>query len=151
MGKLFRMKAVEVIGAADKTHSGIISEPDIIQVLVQGIVFLNHTDCNLKIKAAFLHFLIGYVHPFYDGNGRLARYLSLYILADDLQIVGLLGLSKAIRQNRKEYYRAFEQAKHQLNCAELTQFAEFFLRMVVQSMKYGLEVLNSSASADSIQ
>ena len=39
------------------------------------IAFANEQDnINDLIKAAIIHFYIAYMHPYFDGNGRIARH-----------------------------------------------------------------------------
>ena len=57
-----------------------------------------NTDTNPVIKAAALHFLFAYIHPFADGNGRAARILFYwYALKKGLGAFKYLPVSKTLR------------------------------------------------------
>ena len=45
-----------------------------------------------------------YIHPFYDGNGRTARFIASYFLAEHLNYLTALRLSVIIKRQRKKYY-----------------------------------------------
>ena len=56
------------------------------------------------IKAIILHFMIGYVHPFVDGNGRLARALMYwYCLKENYWLVEHMAISKVIKGSKGKY------------------------------------------------
>ena len=38
------------------------------------------SDSNDLLKAALIHFYIAYLHPYFDGNGRMARLMHLWYL-----------------------------------------------------------------------
>lgn len=78
------------------------------------INFANHDDPEGAFyypleKAAILHFMIGYVHPFCNGNGRTARALFYwYLLRSGCWIVEFFSISKLLRQ--PSWRRRYEQA-----------------------------------------
>ena len=60
------------------------------------------------IKAIILHFLIGYIHPFGDGNGRTARALFYWsILRSGYWLFEYVSISKIIQEKRSTYDAAF--------------------------------------------
>ncbi len=60
------------------------------------------------VRAITLHFMIGYEHPFVDGNGRLARALFTWsMLKSGYPICRFLSLSRQILRSRNAYYRAY--------------------------------------------
>lgn len=60
------------------------------------------------VRAITLHFMIGYEHPFVDGNGRLARVLFTWsMLKSGYPICRFLSLSRQIHRSRSAYYRAY--------------------------------------------
>lgn len=55
-----------------------------------------------------LHFLIGYIHPFYDGNGRTARALFYwYVLSRGYRLFEYIPISKMIKQSPAKYRDAY--------------------------------------------
>ena len=60
------------------------------------------------IKAMILHFMIGYEHPFVDGNGRTARALFYWYLAKHgYWLIEFVSISKIIKHAPSKYSRAF--------------------------------------------
>lgn len=67
------------------------------------------TQSHPIIKSAVAHFWFVTLHPFDDGNGRLARAIGDYFLAQaDKLPHRFYSLSSAILRNRKQYYHALE-------------------------------------------
>ena len=66
------------------------------------------TDIPELYAAALCHFLFGYIHPFFDGNGRTGRYLLALQLSRPLSQPTVLSLSRVIAENKATYYRAFD-------------------------------------------
>jgi len=60
------------------------------------------------IKAIILHFMIGYIHPFGDGNGRTARALFYwFMLKSGYWMFEYVSISKLIQEKRGDYDKAF--------------------------------------------
>ena len=60
------------------------------------------------IKAVILHFMIAYIHPFGDGNGRTARALFYWsIIRSDYWLFEYVSISKLIKEKRGDYDKAF--------------------------------------------
>lgn len=70
------------------------------------------SDADPLVKMAVLHFQFESIHPFYDGNGRTGRILSiLYLVLKDLLDLPVLYLSRFITQHKAEYYRHLQQVR----------------------------------------
>lgn len=60
------------------------------------------------IKAIILHFMVGYIHPFGDGNGRTARALFYWsMLHSGYWLFEYISISKLIKEKRGAYDKAF--------------------------------------------
>jgi Fic family protein len=60
------------------------------------------------VKAIILHFAIGYIHPFGDGNGRTARAIFYWsMLRSGYWLFEYVSISKLIQESRSAYDRAF--------------------------------------------
>lgn len=141
-GEIFRKSGVDVQSATQKViHKGLMPESKIIETFEQSLAVLNDNDIDIFIRIAVFHYLFGYVHPFYDGNGRTSRFISSYLLAQ--QLTPLIGfrLSYTIKENISKYYKAFDVCNDPHNKGELTPFVEMFLNIVEQSMQQLLETL----------
>jgi Fic family protein len=62
-----------------------------------------------SVRAVLGHWLIGYIHPYLDGNGRVARFLMNVMLASG-------GPWTIIRlEDRTSYLRALDRARLELD------------------------------------
>ncbi|HMI63409.1 MAG TPA: Fic family protein [Puia sp.] len=88
------------------------------------------------IKACIIHFMIGYVHPFVDGNGRTARALFYwYLLKKGYWLTEYLSISKLILRSKAQYAKAYLYTEIDEN--DLTYFIKYKLR----TMKLAFESL----------
>ena len=67
-----------------------------------------HPFIHPLIKACILHFMIGFIHPFADGNGRTARAVFYwYMLKSGYWLTEYLSISRIIKETKKQYEKAF--------------------------------------------
>jgi Fic family protein len=86
------------------------------------------------IKAIMLHFWIGLLHPFVDGNGRLARGLFYwYLLRKGYWAFALLPISLVIKKSPSQYADAYILSEQDDN--DLTYFIDYNLRKINQSIE----------------
>lgn len=135
-GKLFRKGPVSVCdGMGKAVHQGVEPESKIIEMLTVGLHFLKEDDIPTLVRAALFHFLFAYVHPFYDGNGRMNRFISSCLLAEEYELAVALRLSRFIQDDLRAYYKAFSTCEHKLNRGDLTPFAIAFAQIIVNGME----------------
>ncbi len=86
------------------------------------------------LKGILIHYFIGYVHPFFDGNGRTARALFYFkSIKNQLSYVELLSVSAYLRTHGKQYEKSFEKVKD--NEFDLTYFIDFCLDSISSALK----------------
>lgn len=93
--------------------------------------FANHVDevefIHPIIKGIILHFLIGYIHPFADGNGRTARALFYwYLMSKGYWLVEYMSISKIIIRAPVQYAKAYLHSEYDEN--DLTYFIDYNLK-----------------------
>lgn len=143
-GKFFRKSNVGIQGNDGKIiHRGITGENNIISAMEKSINFLNDDRYDILLRIAVFHYLFGYIHPFYDGNGRTSRFISSYFLSKNLNSLIGYRISYTIRKNIQKYYKAFTVCNHYNSHGDLTPFAEMFLTIVLESEKDLLDALNT--------
>ena len=102
-GEIFRKDVVTVKNARQETvHTGIYPETKIVSYMQKSLDILNDENSDILVRTAVFHYLFGYVHPFYDGNGRVSRFISSYYLAKDLDPLVGNRLSYTIQDNISE-------------------------------------------------
>lgn len=95
--------------------------------------FNNVYDIDLVLKAGISHLWFVTIHPFEDGNGRIARAISDMVLARaDGTPERFYSLSSQIDAERKDYYNQLE--KQQRNTTEITEWLEWFLDCLGRSI-----------------
>ncbi|UJF33577.1 Fic family protein [Paenibacillus hexagrammi] len=130
-GKVFRKQPVDVVTATGKViHKGVYPESSIYNYLKHMIEYLNEHPTPMLYKIAISHYLFGYIHPFYDGNGRTSRYISSMYLLSELDRLTALTLSYSTNKHRNLYYDAFSESNHPHNQGELTFFCEAFFEII---------------------
>lgn len=135
-GEIFRKDMAEVTTSTQKViHQGVYPETKIIQLMEQALNILNQKEIPVLIRISIFHYLFGYIHPFYDGNGRTSRFISSYLLSKDFEFLIGFRLSYTIKAHIKEYYDAFKECNDEKNLGDLTPFIIMFLGVILESFK----------------
>ncbi len=96
---------------------------------------------DLVIKSAIAHFWFIIIHPFDDGNGRIARALSDLILArSDDSPQRFYSLSSQILLERKMYYSILQEVQHK--DGDITKWLSWFLNCMYRALKTTEETMN---------
>ena len=86
------------------------------------------------VKAVALHFMIGWLHPFVDGNGRTARALFYWSMAGSgYWLVEYLSISAALRRAPITYMHAYLRTETDGN--DLTYFIDHQLDVLGASIR----------------
>jgi len=97
------------------------------------------------MKAIMLHFWMGYLHPFSDGNGRLARLLFYwYLVKKGYWAFVYLPISKIIKRSPKQYIMAYIYSEQDDN--DLTYFIDYNLKKIKLAVKEFEQYLSKQAS-----
>jgi Fic family protein len=86
------------------------------------------------IKACILHFLIGYLHPFIDGNGRTARAIFYwYVISKGYWLFEYLSISRKIAESPAKYARAYLYTEKDDN--DLTYFIKYHIEVIEKALE----------------
>ena len=89
---------------------------------------------NDLIKAAILHFGLAYLHPYFDGNGRMARLLHLwYLVQQGYSSALFVPMSRFVEESCARYYKAYtrvEQNQQISGVLDVKPFLVFFAESV---------------------
>ena len=133
-GLIFRKETVHVYKSNDKIiHNGILPETRIIDYINKSLNILNDSSIDILIRISLFHYLFGYIHPFYDGNGRINRFITSYYLSRYFNNIIGYRLSLSIKQNLSKYLKAFEETNDPRNKGDLSTFVYDFLSIIYQS------------------
>jgi Fic family protein len=81
-------------------------------------------------RAALAHLYFVCIHPFEDGNGRIARALAEKALAQNLGQPSLIALAYTIERKRKDYYAALERNNKDL---EIDGWMKYFANTILEA------------------
>jgi len=137
----FRTDQDEVV-VADNEEKFIYFQPPkqefVQQEILRLIAFANDElgefFLHPVIKAIMIHFWIGYLHPFTNGNGRLARLLFYwYLLRRRYWAFAYLPISKIIRRSPIQYGNAYVYSEQ--DDLDLTYFIDYNIRKIKLAIK----------------
>lgn len=106
------------------------------EFLVHLCAFFNDENTEIFvhpiIRAITIHFLVGYYHPFADGNGRTARALFYwYMMKSNYWLVQYLSISRIIKGSKKSYEKAFLYSEADGN--DIGYFIQYNLDVLLKS------------------
>ena len=95
----------------------------------------NQKKCHIIELAALLHHKLVYIHPFADGNGRMAR-----LIMNVLIMKAGYPLAIILRNDRKRYYRVLSEA----DSKKYEPLCEFIAQSVIRTLNIYLKILTPS-------
>ena len=137
---IFRTK--DGINVVDEMTDEVFYTPPtyekIEQLMDAFCLFANSNDesefIHPIIKGIILHFLIGYIHPFVDGNGRTARAIFYwFLISKGYWLVEYMSISKIIIKTPAQYARAYLHSEYDNN--DLTYFINYNLKCMDLALK----------------
>jgi len=86
------------------------------------------------VKAVILHFMMGYIHPFGDGNGRSARALFYwFMLKSGYWLFEYVSISQLLRKAPSKYVKSYVYTE--TDEGDLTYFIDYQLHVVVRAIE----------------
>lgn len=86
------------------------------------------------VKASILHFLIGFIHPFVDGNGRTARALFYwYLLKNGYWLTEYLSISRVILKTKTQYEKAYIYTE--IDDMDVSYFIHYQVKVLTQAFE----------------
>lgn len=147
-GPLFRKESVNVVTVTNRViHEGVNPHYLIEQKVQELLNFLNEDNkIEMVIKIAISHYYFGYIHPFYDGNGRTSRFINSLYLNEEYDKLTAISLSRSIDNDKKTYYEIFDTTNKVINRGELNYFIDKFLGFIINGQKMLIEELKIKKS-----
>ncbi len=120
--------------------------PEASRVEAEMTAFLSWFNATSNIdpviKAAIAHFRFVTIHPFDDGNGRIARAITdMQLSRGDGTSQRFYSMSNQILAERKRYYEILEKTQH--GDSDITEWIEWFLSCFERALIGSTEVLKS--------
>lgn len=141
-GNLYRHDSVYVVGTKVE-HTGM-SYKQVPSYMKSLVKYINQKDdIQDLMKACIIHFYIAYVHPWFDGNGRMARLVHLWFLVQrGYQSVLFVPFSSLIEKTRKQYYDAYQTIEDNYrytHTIDVTPFLLYFINNVYNNIEQPLQ------------
>ncbi len=102
--------------------------PEFVTTLCDFFNNENHsTFIHPIIKGIIIHFMVAYMHPFVDGNGRTARALFYwYMLKENYKLTEYMSISRVIAKSKTSYEKSFRYTENDGN--DMGYFVAYNLR-----------------------
>jgi len=90
-------------------------------------------------RACIAHLYFVSIHPFEDGNGRIARALSVKAISQSISNPMLIALSQTIQNNRKEYYSMLQKSNKD---NKIDDWINYFAQTIITAQEYSLTLVD---------
>ena len=93
--------------------------------------FINNSEMNIILLSAIFHYYFVAIHPFSDGNGRLARYWVSLMLIKYNKNFEFIPIEEEMYLNHEEYYSSIAECHNNGNA---NVFIKFLLKTINSSL-----------------
>lgn len=130
-----RFRTNDNVVVADMVEGDVVYTPptfeDIPEFVADLCDFFNNdnprTFIHPIIKGIIIHFMLAYMHPFVDGNGRTARALFYwYMLKENYKLTEYMSISRVIAKSKTSYEKSFRYTENDDN--DMGYFVAYNLR-----------------------
>lgn len=145
----YRKGEMQVVSGAfghEKIHYEAVAKENVKLEMDAFLKWVNAKDEQLDsvIKAAIAHLWFVTIHPFDDGNGRIARTICDMLLArSDESKYRFYSMSAQINRERNKYYAALENVQHRTEDSDVTAWLEWFLSCLKNALNASEKILQS--------
>ena len=126
----FREEEMTIVsnrGYKDKIHYQAPPPNELNNQIDTFLDYINTSKDNPFIKSAIAHLWFVIIHPYDDGNGRIARAITNYILSKELGLnYKYFSISEAVINDKKRYYEILEKT-NRLHLKKSYDFTEWIL------------------------
>lgn len=130
----------------EKIHYAAVSVENLENQMQQFLDFYNNSTLHPYIKSAITHLWFVIIHPFEDGNGRLARVLADSILPKPANnYTKFYSLSLIINKERAKYYEILEQTTNLIynSNLEINNLINWHLDILEKSFKNSIDIIET--------
>jgi len=107
----------------------------ISQLMEDWYRYMNNISDSYPLQAAVSHIWFEKIHPFLDGNGRVGRLVSYWILKRGwYDFGGFVPIEKFLDEHKDQYYYGLSK-----DTSDVTIFVEFFLEALLSQAQLSLE------------
>jgi len=133
----YRTGEMQVISGAmgkEKVHYEAVKPELVKKEMDKFLDWFNNENClDPVLKAAIAHFWFIIIHPFDDGNGRIARAITDMLLARaEGSGERFYSMSSQILAERKRYYEVLQKVQH--SSGDITEWLDWFMHCLKNAM-----------------
>lgn len=133
----YRHDDVFIMGS--KTEHRGLPHHKLKKYMCEFIEFINkEDDFNDLWKGVIIHFYFGYIHPYFDGNGRTARLLHLWYLVQRGYSSALyIPFSSYINEEKNKYYNSYSFIEENYSISQMidvTPFVVYFTKNIYNKL-----------------
>jgi Fic family protein len=137
-----RFRTNDKVVVADMVEGDIVYTPPTYKEIPEFVEtlcdFFNNDSPNTFIhpiiKGIIVHFMLAYMHPFVDGNGRTARALFYwYMLKENYKLTEYMSISRVISKSKTSYEKAFRYTENDEN--DMGYFVAYNLKALETSFQ----------------
>lgn len=133
----YRTGPVDIVSGSGDYEEVIFEGPpgNIVESEMDAFIKWYNSTSHLKentfyvsgpVRSAIAHMWFTSIHPFGDGNGRIARAISEHALFQDFDIPPLFSISTPINENRNDYYKMLAESSRIYPSVDLTNWVKWF-------------------------
>lgn len=155
----YRHDTVYVVGQ-NIEHQGL--NPQLLPKYISSLIDYTRQEDELDqiVKSIVLHYYFAYLHPYFDGNGRMARLFQLWYLVQKGYTASLfIPFSIYLNQTKGLYYKAFDSVSTNYKLTELlggtpfvdvTPFVVYYIEQVINKLPAKATSANALAQYTSL-
>ena len=133
----YRTEEMQIVSGAmgkEKIHYEAVSAQGLQTEMNKFLSWINNNNLlDPVLKAAIAHFWFIIIHPFDDGNGRIARAIADMLLARaEKSTERFYSMSSQILIERKQYYEVLQKVQH--SDGDITDWLVWFLNCLQKSL-----------------
>ena len=147
-----RNTSVGIVKGEDLAH--IAPPGEMVYPLIKDLFDYLKNDKDLPlIKSCVFHYEFEFIHPFSDGNGRISRVLTNFLLLKSgYQYMPYISHEKIIEDNKPDYYMALRRSQKSFKKEkeDIIPWLDFFLTIFLKQSKMAIDLLSEDNIEDSL-
>ena len=147
-GEIFTIHGADVSGASygKILHKGVLGEAKIIEHVEALLRFMKDESIPYMVRVAIGHYYFGYIHPFYDGNGRTSRFVTSLYLSEIFSVYTAYSFSNGCRLMHKAYLDMFAVTNRFNSFGEMNALIDTFLDIVLAGQGHLIALLQEKTA-----